>query len=83
VSVFFGSDFVTVRKQDEVDWALLKPEVFAALMDFFASDVVRRPRRGAKRARADLPLPALASQCSWTRRHWRATTRLCTRATAS
>jgi len=38
VSVFFGADFVTVRKQEACEWALLKPEVFAALMDFFASN---------------------------------------------
>lgn len=36
-SVFFGTDFVTVRKADDKDWALLKPEVFAAIMDFYAS----------------------------------------------
>lgn len=36
--VFFGSDFVTVTKQDDdVDWKLLKPEIFATIMDFFAS----------------------------------------------
>mmetsp|Transcript_31317 Transcript_31317/g.68439 ORF Transcript_31317/g.68439 Transcript_31317/m.68439 type:complete len:284 (-) Transcript_31317:713-1564(-) len=37
-SVFFGSDFVTVTKSEEGDWAVLKPEVFASIMDFFASD---------------------------------------------
>ena len=36
--MFFGADFVTVRKQESGEWAVLKPEVFAALMDFFASD---------------------------------------------
>lgn len=36
-SVFFGTDFVTVRKAEDADWALLKPEVFGAIMDFFAS----------------------------------------------
>lgn len=37
-SVFFGPDFVTVTKQDEeVEWKLLKPEIFATIMDFFAS----------------------------------------------
>lgn len=35
--MFFGADFVTVRKSEDHDWALLKPEVFAAIMDFFAS----------------------------------------------
>lgn len=37
-SVFFGPDFITVTKIDEdVEWKLLKPEIFAVIMDFFAS----------------------------------------------
>ncbi|XP_015431930.1 PREDICTED: NFU1 iron-sulfur cluster scaffold homolog, mitochondrial-like [Dufourea novaeangliae] len=37
-SVFFGPDFITITKIDEdVEWKLLKPEVFAVIMDFFAS----------------------------------------------
>ncbi|KAM0913204.1 hypothetical protein ACQ4PT_012314 [Festuca glaucescens] len=35
--VFFGSDFVTVTKSDETSWDYLKPEVFAAIMDFYSS----------------------------------------------
>lgn len=35
--VFFGSDFVTVTKSDDSSWDLLKPEIFAAIMDFFSS----------------------------------------------
>lgn len=35
--VFFGSDFITVSKQEEAEWGLLKPEIFAIIMDFFAS----------------------------------------------
>ncbi|XP_072743605.1 NFU1 iron-sulfur cluster scaffold homolog, mitochondrial isoform X1 [Anoplolepis gracilipes] len=37
-AIFFGPDFITVTKLDEdVEWKLLKPEVFATIMDFFAS----------------------------------------------
>ncbi|KAL6447818.1 hypothetical protein ACFW04_000145 [Cataglyphis niger] len=37
-AVFFGPDFITVTKVDEdVEWKLLKPEIFATIMDFFAS----------------------------------------------
>ncbi|XP_076181605.1 NFU1 iron-sulfur cluster scaffold homolog, mitochondrial [Ptiloglossa arizonensis] len=37
-SVFFGPDFITITKVDEdVEWKLLKPEIFAVIMDFFAS----------------------------------------------
>eukprot|EP00731_Ephydatia_muelleri_P005693 Em0002g1869a len=36
--VFFGPDFITVTKSgEEVDWQVLKPEIFATIMDFFAS----------------------------------------------
>lgn len=37
--VFYGGDFITVTKEDdEVDWQILKPDIFAAIMDFFASE---------------------------------------------
>jgi len=35
--VFFGSDFVTVTKSDDASWDFLKPEIFAAIMDFYSS----------------------------------------------
>ncbi|XP_010545592.1 PREDICTED: nifU-like protein 4, mitochondrial isoform X2 [Tarenaya hassleriana] len=37
VRVFFGSDFVTVTKSDDLSWDALKPEIFAAIMDFYSS----------------------------------------------
>lgn len=38
-SVFFGEDYVTVTKQNESeDWSLLKPEIFAVLMDYLQSE---------------------------------------------
>ena len=37
-AVFFGSDFITITKaDDEVDWQVMKPQVYAAIMDFFAT----------------------------------------------
>uniref|UniRef100_A0A182JEA0 NFU1 iron-sulfur cluster scaffold homolog, mitochondrial n=1 Tax=Anopheles atroparvus TaxID=41427 RepID=A0A182JEA0_ANOAO len=36
-SVFFGGDFVTISKQEDAEWRIIKPEVFAVIMDFFAS----------------------------------------------
>ncbi|NWV26528.1 NFU1 protein, partial [Origma solitaria] len=37
-SVFFGPDFITVTKDSEdLDWNLLKPDIYATIMDFFAS----------------------------------------------
>jgi Fe-S cluster biogenesis protein NfuA len=35
--VFFGKDFVTVTKSETFDWDVLKPEVYAKIMDFYAS----------------------------------------------
>ncbi|XP_055830885.1 nifU-like protein 5, mitochondrial [Solanum dulcamara] len=35
--VFFGSDFITVTKSEEASWDFLKPEIFAAIMDFYSS----------------------------------------------
>ncbi|XVE99069.1 hypothetical protein REPUB_Repub03eG0165100 [Reevesia pubescens] len=35
--VFYGSDFITVTKSDDASWDLLKPEIFAAIMDFYSS----------------------------------------------
>ncbi|XP_004529455.1 NFU1 iron-sulfur cluster scaffold homolog, mitochondrial [Ceratitis capitata] len=36
-AVFFGADFITISKDEETNWAVIKPEVFAVVMDFFAS----------------------------------------------
>lgn len=37
-SVFFGPDFITVTKiDDDIEWKILKPEIFAIIMDFFSS----------------------------------------------
>jgi len=37
-SVFFGADYITVTKHDEeIDWKVMKPEIFACIMDFYSS----------------------------------------------
>lgn len=36
--VFFGSDFITITKLDEdMEWKVMKPDIFATIMDFFAT----------------------------------------------
>ncbi len=35
--VFLGADFVSVTKSDDADWAHLKPQALAAIMDHFVS----------------------------------------------
>lgn len=37
VGVFYGPDFVTCTKDDSFQWNILKPEVFAILMEHFSS----------------------------------------------
>ncbi|KAG6951418.1 hypothetical protein JG687_00013623 [Phytophthora cactorum] len=36
--VFFGKDFISVTKTEDEDWDALNAEIFATIMDFFASD---------------------------------------------
>lgn len=35
--VFFGADFVSITKTDDADWAVVKPQALAAIMDHFVS----------------------------------------------
>src|SRR5258708_39849774 len=35
--VFYGPDFVTVSKDSENPWSVVKPEVYSILMEFFSS----------------------------------------------
>ncbi len=42
--VFFGSDFITVTKSDQYAWSLLKPEIFAAIMEHFTAGTAE-PRK--------------------------------------
>ena len=36
-SVFFGPDFVSITKDSENTWAVVKPEIYSTLMEFFSS----------------------------------------------
>ncbi len=36
-AVFYGPDFVTVSKDTETAWSVIKPEVYSILMEFFSS----------------------------------------------
>ncbi|KAJ1972720.1 hypothetical protein H4R35_004522 [Dimargaris xerosporica] len=35
--VFFGPDFITVTKDQDTPWQLLKPDIYGAIMDFYSS----------------------------------------------
>ncbi|KDR85228.1 hypothetical protein GALMADRAFT_233957 [Galerina marginata CBS 339.88] len=36
-TVFYGPDFITVSKDSESNWPVIKPEVYSLLMEFFSS----------------------------------------------
>jgi hypothetical protein len=36
--VFYGKDFISVSKEEGVDWNILKPMVYGVIMDYFTSD---------------------------------------------
>ncbi|TPX68855.1 hypothetical protein SpCBS45565_g02849 [Spizellomyces sp. 'palustris'] len=36
-SVFFGPDFITITKDPDANWQLMRPEIYGSIMDFFAS----------------------------------------------
>lgn len=36
-SVFFGSDFITITKEEAGDWLVLKPEILMVIMDYFTA----------------------------------------------
>ena len=33
MAVFFGSDFITITKNDNIEWNILKPEILVSIMD--------------------------------------------------
>ena len=36
--VFFGSDFITITKSEELDWQVMKPIILSAIIDHFNSN---------------------------------------------
>ena len=38
VSVFFGTDFITITKDENLDWQVLKPMILGAIMDHYNSN---------------------------------------------
>mmetsp|Transcript_55497 Transcript_55497/g.91906 ORF Transcript_55497/g.91906 Transcript_55497/m.91906 type:complete len:240 (-) Transcript_55497:475-1194(-) len=37
-AIFLSTDFVTVSKETNADWMAIKPQIFAAIMDFYATN---------------------------------------------
>lgn len=36
--VFYGKDFISVTKKDDLDWAVLKPEILEAITDHYTKN---------------------------------------------
>lgn len=36
-AVFFGSDFITITKSEDADWAIMKPELLTTIMEHYVS----------------------------------------------
>ncbi|PIA13691.1 HIRA-interacting protein 5 [Coemansia reversa NRRL 1564] len=54
--VMFGSDFVTVRKDPDYPWQLMKPDIYAAIMDHFSSGraLIREGETGEQKDSMDV-----------------------------
>jgi len=35
VSVFIGNDFISIGKEESVDWSLIKPSIISILLDYY------------------------------------------------
>lgn len=51
--VFFGQDFLTITKDEPVDWAHIKPALLGAIMDFYVSGAPILNAEGAGETTAD------------------------------
>ena len=51
--VFYGPDFVTVSKDSESHWNLLKPEIYASIMEFFSSEQELFPDPNSQQGASD------------------------------
>ncbi len=68
-SVMFSHDFVSVSKQDDTDWAMLKPMILAALMEHFSTGqpVMLEAEKPAEAAGLDDEITAQIKELIFTR----------------
>ena len=57
VSVFFGTDFITITKDENLDWQVLKPMILGAIMDHYNSgeEVLVQSKSDSKKGDSVLP----------------------------
>ena len=68
--VFFGSDFVTVTKDEDFRWAVLKPDILAAIADHMASGHSITLIMSASIQSAEEPTAGIHSTLSWFQCCW-------------
>lgn len=51
-AVFFGSDFITITKSEDADWAHLKPELLTTIMEHYVSGLPMMAEGGTSPAAA-------------------------------
>ena len=54
--VFFGSDFITITKNDSYDWQTMKPFILGSIIDHFNSDDKTVEKNAAKEAEKSLEI---------------------------
>lgn len=54
-SVFFGTDFITLTKNENIEWAIIKPEIMMVIMDHFVAGLPVFDQETQKINRDDLP----------------------------
>lgn len=56
--VFFGNEFITVTKKEDLDWGVLKPSILAAIMEFYLSHepLFQEEREGQVTSQEDDPI---------------------------
>ncbi|KAL7981264.1 hypothetical protein Chor_002160 [Crotalus horridus] len=65
-SIFFGTDFITVTKESEdVDWNLIKPDIYATIMDFYASGLPIVTEEAPRTDTAEVTHQVLAGDKKW------------------
>ncbi len=53
--VFFGSDFITITKTDDLEWKVLKTEILSIIIDFFIAggNIVSKKQKKSKKPKKE------------------------------
>ena len=68
--VFFGTDFVTVTKAEDVDWPHIKPQILGAIMEHYQSGQPVIEGEGTTAAAMPNTPAKMATSCARSRNCW-------------